>query len=297
MNTILLLTYNRPEVTQRLINHLAAVRPPRLLVAADGPKDSSEDRRRCEEVRKLFESLPWECSIERKFLAENQGCARAVSSAISWAFEKEDRIIILEDDCLPEPSFFSYCEELLQTYLEEKKVGSISGDNFQFGQRRSSESYYFSIYPHCWGWATWRRAWKHFDFEMKTWPAFKSQGQLAKVFSEPSAIRYWTNIFDLVYENKIDSWAYRWTFSCFSNFLLTTIPAVNLVSNIGFSRDATHTKERHSSLAEMETFALKFPLHHPLNVAQNLEADRFTQETIFEPSILRRTWNWIQGWN
>jgi hypothetical protein len=166
---------------------------------------------------------------------------------------------------------------------------AISGDNFQYGKRPSPYSYYFSRYNHVWGWASWRRAWRWYDHRMSRWPALREQRWLDGVLKDPVAISYWTRIFDETYEERNSSWAYRWTFACWANDGLTALPAVNLVSNIGFGRESTHTFFR-GRVAEMPTQPLPFPLQHPAVVVRDEAADEATERALFSRArpIFRR---------
>jgi hypothetical protein len=203
-----------------------------------------------------------------------------VSSAITWFFEHNDRGIILEEDCVPHPSFFRFCDELLEAYAHDDRIGAITGNNFQRGRVRGSESYYFSRYPHCWGWATWRRAWARFDFNA-----------CAACYGDPSTQRslpplgfneaaYWAAMRRLTVAGFVDSWANRWMHSLWRHNMLTITPQRNLVVNIGFGPDATHTKTAPSQLTAPET--VEFPLRHPQIVKRDEQADRFIAETYFQ---------------
>jgi hypothetical protein len=194
--------------------------------------------------------------------------------------------IVLEDDCLPHPTFFRFCEELLERYRDDERIMAISGDNFQFGRQRSKYSYYFSRYPHCWGWATWRRAWQHYDGDMDLWPVIREGRWLEDVLEGKRAVAYWTRIFNRTYDGDINSWAYAWTLSCWAQSGLTALPNVNLVSNIGFGVAATHTISEDISSSSTLNY-LDFPLSHPSFVIQDTVADAFTQRHHFDRAPLK----------
>jgi hypothetical protein len=219
--------------------------------------------------------VDWDCEVKTLYHDHNLGCARAVSSAIDWAFESADELIVLEDDCLPAASFFPFCRELLERFRDDQRVFVISGDNFQQGPPRTPYSYYFSRYNHCWGWATWKRAWKHFDLEMRLWPEIRGGRWLLDILSEPGAAEYWRRIFDSVHAGKIDTWDYQWTFACWAQSGLTILPTTNLVENIGFGATATHTLENSPDVPSANE--LEFPLHHPPHVIRDVQADAATQ--------------------
>lgn len=274
---VLFLVFNRPDKTRTVFGSIRQAKPERLFVAADGPrKGRKEDEELCRETREIIRQVDWPCDIKTLFREENLGCKRAVSSAIDWFFEHVEEGIILEDDCLPDQSFFKFCEEMLERYRENERVGMISGNNFQFGKLQNDHSYYFSKYSHIWGWATWRRAWRKYDVNISSWPELKKRHKLSYMFNLKDRY-YWKSIFNDTYAGKIDTWDYQWTYACFMNNYLSIMPAVNLVSNIGFSDEhSTHTRHR-NKFADMPRFSLPFPLSHPKVVAPDIESDRMVQ--------------------
>lgn len=282
MNTpIAFIIFNRPETTQRIFNEIRRAKPKQLFVAADGPRENREgEAEKCQATRDIIKQVDWDCEVKTLFRDKNLGCKMAVSSAIDWFFKHVEEGIILEDDCFPHPAFFRYCQELLEKYRDDERIMCISGNNFLFGSKKIDYSYYFSHYIHYWGWATWRRAWLHYDRDIKIWSEIKNTGWLKDVLKSPGAVRFWFSKLNGVYENKIDAWGYSWVFSCWMQNGLTIIPSVNLVSNIGFGSEATHTKAE-SQLANMVMTAMDFPLRHPPFVIRDIEADSFVQRTIF----------------
>lgn len=287
---VLLLAFNRPETTAAVLESLRPVRPARVFFAVDGPRSGRDgEPERVAEVRRLAREIDWPCRVETLFRDRNLGCRAAVSEAIAWFFDHVEAGIVLEDDCVAHPSFFRFAAELLTRFRDDERVFMISGDNFQFGRRRSRYSYYFSRHTHIWGWATWRRAWKHYDDRMTAWPELRAQGWLATILGNGAAADYWTRVFDATHQQRNDSWAYRWTYSAWTRQALTILPAVNLVSNIGFGDAATHTRLGTSRLARLPVQEMRFPLAHPPEVARDEDADRYTQRTVFSSgSFLRR---------
>lgn len=284
---VLLVAFNRPDTTAAVLESLRAVRPDRLFLAVDGPRaDRPGERERVAQVQRLAQRIDWPCRVDTLFRDRNLGCRVAVSEAITWFFDHVDAGIILEDDCVAHPTFFRFAAELIGRFAHDHRVFMISGDNFQFGRRRSEYSYYFSRYAHIWGWASWRRAWKHYDDKMSAWPRLRAEGWLAAAFSHRATAEYWTRVFDATYRGSNDSWAYRWTYSAWIREALTILPAVNLVSNIGFGDAATHTRLGSSRLARLPVHEMSFPLSHPPEVARNEEADRFTQHSVFSSGSL-----------
>jgi len=179
---------------------------------------------------------------------------------------------------LPHPSFFRFSQELLEKYRTDERIMMISGCNFQFGNRRTDHSYYFSKCVHCWGWATWRRAWQKYDLHMKLWPEFRDGGWINDVLVPGPGAAYWQRIFDLTYRGYVDTWDYQWVFSCSTQNALNIQPNVNLISNIGFGADATHTGNKSSRVADMSISPMEFPLKHPSFMVRDSIADQYTQQ-------------------
>src|ERR1700726_626208 len=170
------IVFNRPERTAEVFAAIRAARPSQLFVIADGPRANMEaDASKCAAVRAVIAGVHWPCQVRRCFSDANIGLRRNISEGLDWVFDQVERAIILEDDCLPHPSFFPFCEELLNHYAEDRQIAMISGTNFDPAHLAPSgdESYYFSRFCHIWGWATWRRAWKLCDHEMKEWPPLR----------------------------------------------------------------------------------------------------------------------------
>lgn len=273
---ILLLVWRRPQALLQVINSLRPLGPLNLYVACDGPSTLiGEEADKVNSVRELIErQIDWSCNIRRFYSDYNQGCALGVSRAISWFFDQVEEGIILEDDCVAHPDFFIYCAELLDRYRYDTRVWSISGNNFQRGLWRGDGSYYFSRYSHCWGWATWKRCWQHYDHALIYLPTLQASGFLNLLFDDAIERKYWSNIWrNLADKNKPDSWAYRWTFACMINGGLTALPNSNLINNIGFGCDATHTKSKTCYSSQVTSI---IPLQHPTFVLREIDADRFT---------------------
>ncbi len=286
---ILFLIFNRPDTTQQVFSEIRRAKPTKLFVAGDGPREDKEnEKEKCRAARDILNGIDWDCQVKTLVRKRNLGCKMAVSSAIDWFFENVEEGIILEDDCLPHPTFFRFCQELLKKYRDDERTMVISGDNFLLGHKRTDYSYYFSRYNHIWGWATWRRAWLHYDGDIRMWPGIRDESWLKDILGDSKTVRYWSNVFRLVYENKIDTWDYPWTFSCWMQNGLAIIPSVNLVSNIGFGPESTHTKGK-SKFANMAVADMDFPLRHPPFIIRDTKADDFVQKTHFDiPNILLR---------
>lgn len=280
---ILFLIFNRPETTQIVFEEIRKQQPKFLFVAADGPRKAViEDDVKCKLARDIvLNGIDWDCELKTLFRTENLGCGLAPVQAINWFFENVEQGIVLEDDCLPHPSFFQFCSELLDKYKNNENVFGISGNNFQNGIQRGKDSYYFSHYSHIWGWASWRRAWKHYEFNITKLESFKKSNLIRKIDNRIIFRNYWMPKFDaVVMKDYFHIWDYQWLFAVWNNKAAIVIPNVNLVSNIGFGLDATHTNEVNSPFANMEVAAIEV-LTHPSKIEINREADKFTSRTVF----------------
>lgn len=278
---VALIIFNRADTTARVLAEIAKARPAKLLVVADGPRpDHPEDAEKCLATRAVIERVDWDCEVLTNYSEVNLGCGARPSSGLNWVFENVAEAIILEDDCLPHPTFFPFCAELLERYRDDERVMMISGDNFQFGRKRTHYSYYFSRYTHTWGWATWRRAWRYFDREIKLWPALRETPWLVDTLGDERAAEYWGDLFDRM-QQMPSVWDYQWAFACWSQSGLTILPNTNLISNIGWGEEATHTKLADNPSANIPTSEMLFPLAHPPYVVRDREADQFTFERLF----------------
>ena len=284
---IAFIIFNRPDVTERVLARIRQARPEKLFIIADGPRSGvPEDAAKCEAARRIVEGgIDWPCEVTRDYAKNNLGCKLRVSSGLDWVFSQVEEAIILEDDCLPNPSFFPFCDELLEKYRDEERVMVVSGNNFQRGKRRTPHSYYFSKYNHVWGWATWRRAWQHYDVAMTHWPEDKASGDHNSIYLDRFEKAYWESIFDRVYCGEIDTWDYQWTFACWKRGGLTILPEVNLVENIGFGQDATHTREARGVSPPVSGSITE--LKHPDIIAVNRKADRYTFDHNFGGKKMR----------
>lgn len=296
---VTLLIFNRPDVTARVFARVAAQRPPRLLVVADGPRPRRpEDVAACAAARAVTEQVDWPCEVSRDYAASNLGCRRRIASGLDWAFGLVDRSIILEDDCLPDASFFRYCDELLERYLDAPMVMHVAGTSVSLRWRErltrgGGASYLFSRYAPVWGWATWRRAWAHYDGEMRDWPALRGEW-LERALGDPRGAAYWRTLFDLVYDGRIDTWDWQWNLACWRARGLSALPNVNLVENVGFGAGATNTTASAWSAAAGAE-AMQFPLVHPPLLRRNLEADLRIQGLMYEVMPAERALEILRG--
>lgn len=284
---VALFVFNRPDTTAQVFAAVARARPAKLLVVADGPRTKrAGESERCAQTRAIVERVDWPCEVSTNYSAVNLGCRSRVSSGLDWVFSQVPEAIILEDDCVPHPTFFQFCEELLEIYRHDERIGMICGNNFQFGRRIGDGSYYFSKYTPIWGWATWRRAWKHYDVLARSWPQVRGSG-LFETMTFPCERETWKAMFDGVFQEQIDTWDYQWTLSCWSQSMITVMPERNLVENIGFGPEATHTTGS-GPYANMAVEAMEFPLKQPSIIAANAQADRRVADQVFAKASVMR---------
>jgi hypothetical protein len=284
---VLLIAFNRPEPTARVLELLSRLQPQRLYVACDGPRpDRAGEAERCAAVRALLAPAPagridWPCELRSRFHPVNQGCRSGVSAALDWFFEQEPEGIVLEDDILPDLSFFPYCQQLLDRYRHDSRIGAIAANNHQCRPPADGSSYRFSIYSHCWGWASWRRAWRCYDRHLAGWPGFRDAGWLEQLGGEAFAC-LWRDWLDQLADGRIDTWDMVWQLSCWQQGFLTVIPAVELVENIGFGAGATHTLDERSPLGPRA--ALPLPLVHPAVIQADRRRDADTFRRLYRRS-------------
>lgn len=288
---VAVLLFNRPRLTARVVEAIRAVRPRQLFLIADGPRpEVPGDVEACAAARAEAERVDWECAVSRNYAEVNLGLKRRVESGLDWLFEQVEEAIILEDDCLPDASFFRFCDELLRRYRDEPRVMAISGSDFTFGlnQDGGDASYFFSRYPLIWGWATWRRAWRLHDPTMEGVVEAIRAGWLESLLDDPRAAAYWA--FTLG-ENAAApyTWDYGWLLSCWRHGGLSVHPKTNLVSNIGFGGGASHTHDQRDAMSELPVEPMPFPLRHPSAVERDAACDRVIEQNVFSGS-LERLW-------
>jgi len=287
ISPVALFIFNRPEITQQIVGILQRINIPTLFVVADGPRPGNlEDEVLCRQTRKIVDSISWDCKVHKLYREVNVGCGHSPAQGLDWVFSQVDRCIILEDDCIPHPSFFRYCSELLERYLADPRIMMISGDNYLLGRHPISNSYLFSINTQTHGWATWRRAWERYDFYMKDWPQLRSLSWLNQLLANKSYAKSWLKNFDFAYYEANHNpnctfWDYQWIYACWKYNGLTIIPSVNLISNIGYGQSATHTLEDEHPLAALACDEMPFPLKHPEIIARDFEADDILKTTAF----------------
>lgn len=291
LTPVAFLIFNRPDTTERVFAEIARAKPSKLLVVADGSRpDKPGEAEKCAAARAVIEGVDWDCEVLKNYSDVNLGCKRRVSSGLDWVFDNVEEAIILEDDCLPSPSFFMYCQELLEYYRNDTRVMQISGSNFF--DSCMEESYFFSKYGPIWGWATWKRAWKHYDVTMRFWPMVKQKKLHYDFCFNANEAKVREETFDAIYSGTIDTWDFQWVFTRYINSGLSITPAENLVTNIGCGEDATHTKNKSDIRAFRERKELASPLKHPVFMIKNFELDQLYFENLIkqkdQPNFLNK---------
>ena len=273
---VLLIIFKRPDTTRQVFEAIRQAKPPRLYVAADGPRPGKPgEAEQVQATRDRVRQVDWEFEVKTLFRDQNVGCGIGPSTAIDWFFEHEEAGIILEDDCLPNRSFFVFCQEMLELYARDTRIMQVSGVNPQQGwQRDPGYDYYFSEAGITWGWATWRRAWKLYDYTIPHFREAVRKNYLADFYIVREKVDWVMNCLDEAHRGlpTIDWWDFQWEFIKFTNSGLSVMPNVNLVTNIGFGADATHTFSE-SKFAMTETTGLAFPLRHPPFMIRDVQSD------------------------
>ncbi len=274
---VLFIIFNRPDTTARVFEAIRSAKPKYLYVAADAPRPNQPtETLACEEARKIATTVDWPCQVKTLFRKKNLGCKNAVSGAISWFFEQVEEGIILEDDCLPDPTFFPFCESMLERFRTDTRVMMVTGDNFLGEWQSDKQSYHFTS-GGIWGWATWKRAWHHFDVEIKAWGTPSGQAALknAVQITNPAQYNRICKLLNFTYHNpdKVTWWGYQWLFARYCQSGLSVAPAKNLISNIGFGQNAAHSHQV-SWEANLPTAPLSFPLQHNPFVVLDKEFER-----------------------
>jgi uncharacterized protein (UPF0128 family) len=273
---VLFIIYNRPDLAKLVFAEIKKVKPEKLYLAADGPSAKrTNDIILCNNARAIINEVDWNCEVKTLFRDDNAGCKVAVSSAISWFFENEEMGIILEDDCVPDNSFFYFCDTLLAKYKTDTRIRLISGCNLQNGHIHGDASYYFSNLSHVWGWASWRRVWKEYKVDLSHLELTKVRHLLENIFNEQLVTESWVQIISDLQQNKIDTWDYQFALLNLLNNGLSVIPNMNLIKNIGFRADATHTNESNNKYANLPTNEM-INITHPLFMTAEKKADQYT---------------------
>lgn len=271
---VVFIIFKKINTTEKVFEVIRQVKPPKLLVIADGPRSNVPgEAEKCATTRAIIDRVDWDCEVLKNYADVNMGCKERVVSGLNWVFDTVEEAIILEDDCLPDPTFFDFCEELLERFRDDTRVMHITGTNFGITGRDKNESYYFSKRTDIWGWATWRRAWKYYDVNMSLWPEIKSSGKLLDLVNSKKEyegkVKYW----ERHYGSSADAWSYQWHFACTFQGSCSLVPNKNLVRNIGFGEEALHTKNSNRKWGNVEIEKMEFPLVHPKVFIRDTQAD------------------------
>jgi hypothetical protein len=283
---LLFIVFNRPDCTKLVLNRIKDMQPKCLFIAGDGPRTSHiDDADQCRAVREIIEKdIDWKCEVKTLFRERNLGCGKAVSESISWFFRHVNEGIILEDDCLPNGDFFAFCEQLLAYYRNDNNVMHIGGGTYPAKKYLDlNKSYYFSKYPYSWGWATWKRAWSYYDFEMTDLHNFL-QSKSRHVFDRDDERDYWTRTLNDVKNKKIDTWDFQWNYTVWQNNGYCVHSTSNFIKNIGFDSNATHTKNESMAYKKIQLESGLPLVTHPKNLELNRKADRDVFEKFNKPS-------------
>lgn len=300
---VLFIIYNRFDTTKKVFDVLKEEKPSKLFIAADGPKyEIPYEQEICDTIKHwVLENIDWDCEVKTLFREQNLGCGYGPATAISWFFENVDEGIILEDDCVPEISFFKYCAVLLEKFRYDNRIAIISGSNFDRMNTfiPGTSSYFFSVFPFTWGWATWKRNWDKFDYFIKKWGEIDKNEFLKYLFKEAEFQKAWRIVFDEIYlKTPIDIWDYQFFFSCFLQKQLSIVPSVNLISNIGHGNEATHTTYVLHEFENVPSATMNFPLVHPSVVKRNLDYDRYLQKINYgrvdNPTFMKKIKRWVK---
>ena len=286
--SVALTVFNNPEATRRVFAQVAAARPQRLFLIADAPRrDKPGEAELVQQAKAIATAIDWDCKLETDFATENMGPRRRIISGLNWVFSRVEAAIFLEHDCLPDPTFFPFCFELLERYRHHEQLGFITGFNPLETMFPFEFSYYFSRVAHLWGWATWRRSWQHYDESLRRWPEVKKANLLALLFPDEKVVRYWTTVFDHMHQGTgPDTWDYQLTYTCWTRNWVNIVPRKNMIEYIGFVPGALHTKRPEPGL-DLDAGPIDLPLVHPPAITAWPEQEMGVQKRFYARNKLR----------
>ena len=274
---VLFLVFNRPEHTCASLERIRTASPPRLYVHCDAARPQiAGEAEKVESVRAIIqEKIDWPCEIKTLYRTENQGLREGVSGAIDWFFEQESYGIVLEDDCVPDPSFFPFCAELLERYKDDEQIMHIGCSNLVEAHTEGLDSsYIFSRFSFVWGWAGWRRAWKKMSLSLEGLDAYRQSGHICQLIDNPWAQEYMMDKFQVTSRRENNSWAYAWFYSILKNNGLCIVPSVNLIQNTGVGEAGATNTTKQNTLARRPARQMNFPLRHPGSRKPHPELER-----------------------
>lgn len=276
---VVFLAFNRPEETRSVFECIRRQRPRRLLIVTDSARRGHPtDASRCADVRSIVTQVDWPCEVSINAETENLGCGLRVSSGLDWVFDTVEEAVIIEDDCLPCDDFFNFMAAMVPYYRSDTRIGTISGSNLTLQDLRLNDSYFFSVYPSLWGWGSWRRTWRHYDFHMTRWEQAKNELVVGRSFRDPQILIFFSVIFEQLAQGEMDTWDFQMYFASFANSWLHVIPSQNLVSNIGYG---TGTHATPAIYDKVPHGALSWPLRHPEFILRNHIADKLITKLQF----------------
>jgi len=295
-SAVVLIVFNRPEAAARVLARIAEARPPVLFLIADGPRPNrTDDLSQCAATRQVVERVDWKCEVVRDFAEVNLGCGLRPASGITRVFEQVEEAVILEDDCVPHPTFFRFCDELLERYSNDERAMAVSGNNY-LRDPHFEYSYAFHRYLNTHGWATWRRAWRNYDSQLSSWRGIRQGDALENLLGDARHCAFWRQIFDRTYarSGRLDVWDYQWHYAIMCNGGFGIAPAVNLVSHVHTKQRGTHMSGGHP-LMDIPEKPMSFPLRHPPEVAWDQDYDRRVFDLVFlapdlPPAPLTQRW-------
>ncbi|NJN75291.1 MAG: glycosyltransferase family 2 protein [Synechococcaceae cyanobacterium RL_1_2] len=271
---VVFVIFNRPDNTQKVFERIRQAQPSKLLVIADGARaNKPEEEELCQTTRAIIDTVDWDCEVLKNYSDINLGIKERISSGFNWVFELEEEAIILEDDCLPDFTFFRFCEELLEQYRDDTRVMEILGSNVLTTWKPELQSYHFSYFGGCWGWATWRRAWQHYDVDMQAWQDPEVKQRLRDIIGNEQQYQNRAQVFDATYTGKILTWDYQWLFTRMINSGLSITPSRNLISNLGFNSNSTNTSLDVNGVGNLPTYPMAFPMKGPQAVVVDRDFD------------------------
>lgn len=286
---VLFITFNRLDTSRQVFEAIKSQQPQKLYLFSDGPrKDKQGEANAVYEVRNwLTSQINWPCDVHTLFLDQNMGPRYALGHAVNWLFAHEEEGVIFEHDCLPHPSFFPFCAELLERYRNEPRVMYISGNNFMFNEVTFQHSYSFSRHNHIWGFATWRRAWQKYDPEMTGFEEAFSSHFFDKLIPDSRIRKEYITILNAVKLGTVDTWDYQWFFNTWCAGGVGVIPSQNLVSNIGYGALALNTFRDNHILANIPVNDIGSVISHPEEITTNKEIERVYLKRVFPPFLVR----------
>jgi len=299
---VLLITYKRLDTTLKVLESIAEVQPQNLYIASNAPNPLKEnDTEKVMQVRAMLEKkITWPCHVEKLYRTEHLSAKHSIWTAIKWFFENEEKGIVLEDDVFADKSFYYYCEELLDKYRNDQRIRFINGCNFGY-KGLDEKSYGFTRFMNMWGWASWRRSINIVDSDMNAWKDLPDKNKfLESVIEEQSPntkkifVEYFRPLFDDITSLKIESWDYP---CIFSNFLTNTFciyPSRNLIKNLGFNNDGTHTNFDSYFISNLSTGTLGLPLNMNPEVKIDKNYEKFVLERWAHLKVRNRLYYSIQ---